>query len=68
MVILQENGIQTWLLILLIHNNGIHIIDSSNVGIGTVNSLNKIANSGRKILFVATKKQAKDLVQKKLKN
>ena len=47
--------------------NGIHIINlyktSSKIQEAT-KALNKIAQSGRKILFVATKKQAKDIVAK----
>ena len=47
---------------------GIHIIDlyKTAAKIEEANAaLNKIANSGRKILFVATKKQAKDIVSEK---
>ena len=47
---------------------GIHIIDlyKTAAKIEEANSaLNKIATSGRKILFVATKKQAKDIVAEK---
>ena len=47
--------------------NGIHIINlyktASKIDEAS-SSLSKIASSGRKILFVATKKQAKDLVSK----
>ena len=47
--------------------NGIHIINlyktASKIDEATY-ALSKIASSGRKILFVATKKQAKDLVSK----
>jgi small subunit ribosomal protein S2 len=47
--------------------NGIHIINlyktASKIG-EAASALSKIASSGRKILFVATKKQAKDLVSK----
>ena len=47
---------------------GIHIIDlyktAAKIGEAT-NALQKIAASGRKILFVATKKQAKDIVAEK---
>ena len=50
--------------------NGIHIINLYKTAAkineaGT--ALAKIANSGRKILFVATKKQAKDIVSEKAK-
>jgi len=50
---------------------GIHIIDlyKTAAKIEEANSaLNKIATSGRKILFVATKKQAKDIVSEKAKS
>ncbi len=50
---------------------GIHIIDlyKTAAKIEEANSaLNKIAASGRKILFVATKKQAKDIVSEKAKS
>ena len=50
---------------------GIHIIDlyktSAKIQEAT-NALEKIAASGRKILFVATKKQAKDIVAEKAKS
>ena len=49
--------------------NGIHIINlyktASKIEEAS-SALSKIASSGRKILFVATKKQAKDLVSKQL--
>jgi len=48
--------------------NGVHIIDlyktSAKIEEAS-NALKKIAASGRKILFVATKKQAKDIVSEK---
>ena len=51
--------------------NGVHIIDlyktSAKIDEAT-KALQKIANSGRKILFVATKKQAKDIVAEKAKS
>ena len=50
--------------------NGVHIIDlyKTVAKIDEVaKALHKIANSGRKILFVATKKQAKDIVSEKAK-
>jgi small subunit ribosomal protein S2 len=50
--------------------NGIHIIDL-NKSVAkideTCNALKAIARSGKKILFVATKKQAKDIVAEKVK-
>ena len=45
--------------------NGVHIIDLYKTSAKideAATALQKIANSGRKILFVATKKQAKDIV------
>ena len=51
--------------------NGVHIIDLYKTSAKieeTSEALKKIANSGRKILFVATKKQAKDIVAEKAKN
>jgi small subunit ribosomal protein S2 len=50
--------------------NGVHIIDLYKTAAKIEESseaLKKIANSGRKILFVATKKQAKDIVAEKAK-
>ena len=48
--------------------NGIHIIDLHKT-VGMVNNaaeaLKNIAKSGKKVLFVATKKQAKDIVAEK---
>ena len=51
--------------------NGIHIINlyKTSAKLEEANeALKKIAASGRKILFVATKKQAKDIVAEKTKN
>ena len=51
--------------------NGIHIINlyKTAAKLDEANeALKKIASSGRKILFVATKKQAKDIVAEKAKN
>jgi small subunit ribosomal protein S2 len=48
--------------------NGIHIINLYKTAVKieeASEALSKIANSGRKILFVATKKQAKDIVSEK---
>lgn len=48
--------------------NGVHIIDLYKTAAkieDASKALQKIANSGRKILFVATKKQAKDIVAEK---
>lgn len=50
--------------------NGIHIIDL-NKTVAKVdeaaNALKQIARSGKKVLFVATKKQAKDIVAERIK-
>jgi len=51
--------------------NGIHIINLYKTAAKieeTNEALRKIASSGRKILFVATKKQAKDIVAEKAKS
>ena len=51
--------------------NGVHILDLYKTVVKIEESskaLSKIAASGRKILFVATKKQAKDIVAEKAKN
>ena len=51
--------------------NGVHILDLYKTAAKIEESskaLNKIAASGRRILFVATKKQAKDIVAEKAKN
>ncbi len=51
--------------------NGVHIIDLYKTAAKieeATKALQKIANSGRKILFVATKKQAKDIVAEKAKS
>jgi len=50
--------------------NGIHIIDLVKTEIKlneAAHAMKQIAKSGRKILFVATKKQAKDIVAEKVK-
>ena len=52
---------------IFMERNGIHVIDLHKTEAKIVEAseaLNKIAASGRKILFVATKKQAKDIVAK----
>src|SRR4051812_29509516 len=51
--------------------NGIHIIDLNKTVVKVdeaANALKQIAKSGKKILFVATKKQAKDIVAEKVKS
>jgi len=55
---------------IFMEKNGIHIIDLHKTIVKideSANALKQIAKSGRKILFVATKKQAKDIVAEKLK-
>lgn len=54
---------------IFMERNGIHIIDlqktAAKLEIAS-NALKQIAKSGRKILFVATKKQAKDIVAERI--
>jgi len=48
--------------------NGIHIIDLNKTVVKieeAANAIKQIARSGKKVLFVATKKQAKDIVAEK---
>ncbi len=55
---------------IFMEKNGIHIIDLQKTIIKldeAANALKQIAKSGRKILFVATKKQAKDIVADRVK-
>jgi small subunit ribosomal protein S2 len=55
---------------IFMEKNGIHIIDLNKTEIKLNEAsaaLKQIAKSGRKILFVATKKQAKDIVAEKVK-
>jgi len=55
---------------IFMEKNGIHIIDLNKTEAKleeASNALKQIAKSGRKILFVATKKQAKDIVSEKVK-
>lgn len=50
--------------------NGIHIIDLNKTVVKieeAANAIKQIARSGKKVLFVATKKQAKDIVAEKVK-
>jgi len=52
---------------IFMERNGIHIIDLNKTAVKldeAAEALKKIARSGRKIMFVATKKQAKELVAK----
>ena len=55
---------------IFMERNGIHIIDLQKTVVKldeAAAALKQIAKSGRKILFVATKKQAKDIVAEKVK-
>lgn len=55
---------------IFMEKNGIHIIDLQKTIIkldDAANALKQIAKSGRKVLFVATKKQAKDIVADRVK-
>lgn len=55
---------------IFMERNGIHIIDLHKTVAKieeSANALKQIARSGRKILFVATKKQAKEIVAEKMK-
>ncbi|QQS52334.1 MAG: 30S ribosomal protein S2 [Bacteroidota bacterium] len=55
---------------IFMERNGIHIIDLQKTIVKldeAANALKQIAKSGRKILFVATKKQAKDIVADRVK-
>lgn len=54
---------------IFMERNGIHIIDlekTSHKIDEAANAIKQIAKSGRKVLFVATKKQAKDIVAEKV--
>ncbi|MBI9055303.1 MAG: 30S ribosomal protein S2 [Bacteroidales bacterium] len=54
---------------IFMERNGIHIIDLQKTEAKleeACNAIKQIAKSGRKILFVATKKQAKDIVSEKV--
>lgn len=55
---------------IFMEQNGIHIIDLNKTAVKideAAAAIQQIAKSGRKILFVATKKQAKDIVADKVK-
>ena len=55
---------------IFMEKNGIHIIDLNKTEAKleeAASAMKQIAKSGRKILFVATKKQAKDIVSEKVK-
>ncbi len=54
---------------IFMERNGIHIIDLEKTSLKideAANAIRQIAKSGRKVLFVATKKQAKDIVAEKV--
>jgi small subunit ribosomal protein S2 len=56
---------------IFMEKNGIHIIDLHKTVVKideAADAIHQIAKSGRRILFVATKKQAKDMVAEKVKN
>lgn len=56
---------------IFMERNGIHIIDLHKTIVKldeASQALQQIAKSGKKIMFVATKKQAKDIVSEKVKN
>jgi small subunit ribosomal protein S2 len=56
---------------IFMERNGIHIIDLQKTEVKlneACNAIKQIAKSGRKILFVATKKQAKDIVADKVQS
>jgi small subunit ribosomal protein S2 len=55
---------------IFMERNGIHIIDLHKTAVKideAANAMKNIAKSGRKILFVATKKQAKEIVAEEVK-
>ncbi|MEF8983300.1 MAG: 30S ribosomal protein S2 [Bacteroidales bacterium] len=55
---------------IFMERNGIHVIDLQKTTVKlneALNALKQIAKSGRNILFVATKKQAKEIVAEKVK-
>ncbi len=56
---------------IFMERQGIHIIDlnrTSECMVEAASAMKQIAKSGRKIMFVATKKQAKDIIQEKAKS
>jgi small subunit ribosomal protein S2 len=56
---------------IFMEKNGIHIIDLNKTEAKlkeAASAMKQIAKSGRKILFVATKKQAKDIVSERIKS
>src|SRR5512133_4076414 len=55
---------------IFMEKNGIHIIDLHKTAVKleeAAGALKQVARSGRKVLFVATKKQAKDIVSERVK-
>ena len=64
----KESGIQQWLPYVFMERNGIHIIDLNKtvaMAEDAASAMKQIAKSGKNILFVATKKQAKNIVAEK---
>ena len=56
---------------IFMEKNGIHILDLNKTMVKldeAANAINQIAKSGKKILFVATKKQAKEIVSESAKS
>jgi small subunit ribosomal protein S2 len=56
---------------IFMEKNGIHIIDLNKTAVKldeAANAMKQIAKSGKKILFVATKKQAKEVMENRLKD
>ena len=67
---LKESGIHQWPLTFS-KKKGIHIIDLNKTLVHldqACSAMKQIAKSGKKVLFVATKKQAKDIVAEKISN
>lgn len=55
---------------IFMERNGIHVIDLQKTSVklnDALSAIKQIAKSGKKILFVATKKQAKEIVAEKIK-
>ena len=66
----KENGILLWLLIFSWSAEGFTVIDLEKTIVKldeAADAMKSIAKSGKKILFVATKKQAKEIVSEKVK-
>jgi small subunit ribosomal protein S2 len=70
LVTLPANGIQKMAPYIFMEKNGIHIIDLNKTVVAldeAAAAIRQIAKSGRKIMFVATKKQAQDIVAEEAK-